>query len=342
MGRKSIETTADLSPQPVLEVAPEYVEAVNTMALIDAAQRDYSQGRDLVNQLLGQAQMAAAIGKMTQTFGVSKLVAVKEGKLYQSLKGVKTPNGLELEGTWEEFCNLLGISDEKANQDIANLQAFGEEALEQMQRIGVGYRDLRKFRKLPEDQRVSLIEAAKEGDKGALLEFAEDLIAKHAKEKDSLTKERDSARARLADETETNERIILSKNEKIDKLDRELHRLQRSIELPSWPDQVPELNIQSMSLIGQVQILLSRLEAQREAIMAVDFGDRAGEPEAVSAMESMAMTYVRGLEDCFNQLADLAHAGRTVFDLWPTGEDGEGELLFFGNAAAQDDEQEGI
>lgn len=341
MGRKSIETTADLSPQPTLEGAPEYVETVNTMALIDAAQRDYSQGRDLVNQLLGQAQMATALGKMAETFGVSKLAAVKEGKLYQSLKGTATPNGSELMGTWEEFCSLLGMSVDKADLDIANLQAFGEEALEQMQRIGVGYRDLRKFRKLPEDQRVALIEAAKEGDKGALLEFAEDLIAKHTKEKESLTKERDSARARLVDETETNERIILSKNEKIDKLDRELHRLQRSIELPSWPDQVPELNVQSMSLIGQVQILLSRLEAQREAIMAVDFGDRTGEPEAISAMESMAMTYVRGLEDCFIQLADLAHAGRTAFDLWPTGED-EGEPMFFGRAADQDSAQEGV
>ena len=152
-----------------------------------ALQQGYGQGRDLVNQLLGQAQAFQAAGNLLQTFGVSKLAIVKENKLYQQLAGSKTPNGLELKGTWVEFCELLGISDEKANQDIANLQAFGESALEQMQRAGIGYRDLRQFRKLPTDQRTALIEAAKEGDKDTLLELAEDLIAKHSKEKESLT-----------------------------------------------------------------------------------------------------------------------------------------------------------
>ena len=113
-------------------------ETAQEVAAVDGLtqlQASYSQGRDLVNQLLGQAQAFQAAGNLLQTFGVSKLALVKENKLYQQLSGMKTPNGLELKGTWVEFCQLLGMSDEKANQDIANLHAFGEEALEQMQRI---------------------------------------------------------------------------------------------------------------------------------------------------------------------------------------------------------------
>ena len=200
------------------EIAPQEKPAINheqlshdmaAAAQLGKAIQNYGQGRDLVNQLLGQAQAFQAAGDLLQTFGVSKLAIVKENKLYQQLAGSTTPNGLELKGTWVEFCNLLGISDEKANQDIANLQTFGEKALENMQRAGIGYRDLRQFRKLPTDQRTALIEAAKEGDKGTLLELAEDLIAKHQREKESFTKKLEDTEASLAAS-----RVVVGEKEK--------------------------------------------------------------------------------------------------------------------------------
>lgn len=156
---------------------------------ISADEVQAQEDRDLLNQLLGQAQMADAFGKFSQTVWSSKLAFVKENKLYQSLKGKITPNGLELSGTWIEFCNLLGVSDEKANQDIANLRTFGEEALESMSRMGIGYRELRQFRKLPDDSRNALIEVARQGDKESLLELAEELIAKQTAEKEKLAQQ---------------------------------------------------------------------------------------------------------------------------------------------------------
>ncbi len=92
---------------------------------------------------------------------------------------MKIPNsGKVLTGTWEEFCNLLGKSVDKVDTDITNLKAFGEEALESMQRIGIGYRKLRQYRQLPQTQQEELIEAAKANDKDAFLEVAEELITK--------------------------------------------------------------------------------------------------------------------------------------------------------------------
>ena len=171
------------------EVLKEDTAALNTLAVIELSKQEYGQGRDLVNQLLGQAQAFQASGNLLQTFGVSKLAIVKENKLYQQLKGMRTPTGLEFSGTWVEFCGLLGMSDEKVNQDIANLITFGEEALAKMQLVGIGFNDLRKFRKLPLDAKTELIEAAKAGDTDTLLELAEDLIAKHIKEKTDLAQE---------------------------------------------------------------------------------------------------------------------------------------------------------
>ena len=168
-------------------------DTMNTMTTI---QSEYNEERDLVNQLLGQAQMADAFAKFSLTVRTSKLNFVKENKLYRNLKGKKSPNGYDfLTGTWEEFCNLLGISVQKADLDIQNLKEFGEEALESMSQMGIGYRELRQYRKLPEDQKTALIEVAKAGDKEALVELAEEFIAKNAKEKEQLKKENSNLQA---------------------------------------------------------------------------------------------------------------------------------------------------
>lgn len=205
MARTKQETT-ELAPDVTLN--PELISSQNLMAVVSSHMTDE---RDLLNQLLGQAQMAEAFGKFSQTVWSSKLAFVKENKLYQSLKGKKGPNGLELQGTWVEFCSLLGVSDEKANQDIANLTAFGEEALESMSRMGIGYRELRQFRRLPEDQKSALIEVAKEGDKTALLELAEEMIAKHAREKEELKTDLEISRQMLAEKKKNSARCAMKK-----------------------------------------------------------------------------------------------------------------------------------
>ncbi|EAM6083128.1 hypothetical protein HB016_004836 [Salmonella enterica subsp. enterica] len=145
--------------------------------------------RDLLNQLLGQAQMADAFGKFSRTVRTSKLAFVKENKLYRHLRGKKTPNGSEFSGTWEDFCNLIGNSVDSVDLDIANLRTFGEEALESMSRMGIGYRELRQFRKLPDDSRNALIEVARQGDKESLLDLAEELIARQNEEKEKLAQQ---------------------------------------------------------------------------------------------------------------------------------------------------------
>jgi len=148
-----------------------------------------AEERDLMNQLLGQAQMADAFAKFSATVAVSKLLYVKENKLYRALAGMKGRDGRGFDGTWEEFCKLLGTSAPKVNEDINNLQSFGEQALDSMSRMGIGYRELRQYRRLPEDQKTALIEVAKAGDKEAFLDLAEEMIAKHSREKEDLAKQ---------------------------------------------------------------------------------------------------------------------------------------------------------
>lgn len=187
------ELIPDVTLNPVLETTQ------NLMATVSGQMNDE---RDLLNQLLGQAQMADAFAQFSLTVSTSKMAYVKENKLYRALSGRKTADGQQFSGTWDEFCSLLGRSRQQIDEDILNLRTLGEEALESMSRMGIGYRELRQFRRLPEDQKSALIEVAKEGDKTALLDLAEEMIAKHAREKEELKTDLEISRQMLAEKKE--------------------------------------------------------------------------------------------------------------------------------------------
>lgn len=193
----------------------------------------YSDDRDLINQLLGQVQMAGASEDFFRTVRTSKLAFVKENKLYRALAGKKSPHGAELlNGTWEEFCGLLGRSVDQADRDISNLRAFGEEALENMSRMGIGYREMRQYRRLSDDDKTALIEVAKLGDKESFVELAEEIITKHSKDKEVIAKRAEDAEADLE---ASRQRVALKETEN-EKLTGEVLKLKRRIET-STPDE---------------------------------------------------------------------------------------------------------
>lgn len=217
MARKSTTTTPAVPTEADMHVPEELTEGVNLQAASAAA---YSEERDLLNQLLGQAQMADAFAQFSKTVFTSKLAYVKENKLYQSLNGKKNEDGLQLTGTWTEFCSLMNITPQHANEDIANLKHFGEHALDSMSRMGIGYREMRQFRRLPDDQKTALIEVAASGDKESFVELAEEIIAKHSKEKAALQERETEAR----NEVEARDRLLAEKNERLHGLELEINQ----------------------------------------------------------------------------------------------------------------------
>lgn len=123
-------------------------------------------------------------------------------------------------GSWSDFCNVLGYSVNKIDEDLQNLSVFGEDFLESSKRLGLGYREMRKLRKLPDDARAEIIEAdySETADKEELLERIEDLTAKFAKEKGELEGKLKQSR----DNYEAQAKVLANKNEQINKLDLKL------------------------------------------------------------------------------------------------------------------------
>lgn len=263
MARKT--STTEIQPMAEINQQAFQEDARALTALGDIAQ-GMQEERDLVNQLLGQTQMADAFAKFSVTVTTSKLAFVKENKLYKALKGQKSRDGHDfLSGTWQEFCGILGRSVEQVDEDIRNLRALGEEALESMSRMGIGYRELRQYRKLPEDQKSALLEAAKSGDKDAFVDLAEELIAKNAKDKEALAQQLDNVNA----DYKAQSQVLADTSSKLQDTKLELEKTRRLVAARTPDEKITAVREEAIKLATEAEVAVAcKLRPAVEALVA--------------------------------------------------------------------------
>ena len=209
------------------------------------SEKDIQNSTALAAQALTQDKAQAyELAGMIKAFDFTqKLVTVTTLKIINEVKKTKSYKGLEIMNpsgelvtvtTFKDFCACLGLSVETVDRNLLNLNVLGEEFLETSQRLGLGYREMRKLRKLPDDARAEIIEAdySETADKEELLEKIEDLTAKHAKEKAEL----ESKLKRKTDDYDAQSRVLDNKNKRIDQLDAELEKKRHYIDTLT-PDQ---------------------------------------------------------------------------------------------------------
>lgn len=305
MARKP--TTTEFTPMD--EINPEALqEDVGSLGMLGTIAQGMQDERDLVNQLLGQAQMADALSKFTATVAVSKMAHVKENKLYRAIAGMKDRDGRGFSGTWEEFCALLGTSAPKVNEDINNLRSFGEEALDSMSRMGIGYRELRQYRRLPEDQKAALIEVAKSGDKESFVELAEEIISKHAAEKAELQKKLEDAQG----DYDALSKVEADTSKKLRDARLDMEKLQ--LRTAPWSEKVAPFQEE----IAKRQVIIDESMGRHlQAVEALDawwLGEVANQPdydpESQSEMPLEVRTVLVELHDAINRSAHLIAAAR--------------------------------
>ncbi|HCW0448402.1 TPA: hypothetical protein OW490_006186 [Pseudomonas aeruginosa] len=272
MARKA--STPKIDPMPEINQEA-FQEDVNAVGVLGAIAQGMHEERDLVNQILGQVQMARSIARFADVVSLSKLAHIKETKLYRALQGKKgfDPDGNEIAdvGTWDGFCQALGLSRSKVDEDLTNLNAFGEEALNQLSAIGAGYRELRQWRKLPEDARSALIEAAKQGNKDAVEYLAEELIATHTKEKAALEKQVEDLRA---DNEALGERMA-RKSRELDETVHELEKTKRRIQTMKADEAEKELRQEATAIAFEAEADISGKLREAFSIM-VSHAEKTG------------------------------------------------------------------
>lgn len=210
-----------------------------------------------------QIQLSEQVGALKATGFFKKVSTVTEIKLIAEIKESKKYKGLKLIdhngkyvtcSTFQDFCGAIGYSYEKINQDIQNLSAFGEDFLETSQRMGLGYRDLRKLRKLDDADREVIIEgeAVKAEDRESLIDLIEEMSAKHRKQKDALETENKELKA----DKDALETILQKKDEKMNQLDTEVTKLKSPAEIQRRAESEPqELEKAALETLGTESIL---------------------------------------------------------------------------------------
>ena len=196
-------------------------------AVVMAAQAMTAEMADAY-EMLGMIKMSDFHRKLTTCQHIKVLAEFKEAKKYKGLEMLDISGNRRQVSTWDDFCSALGFSRQKIDEDISNLYKLGEDFLETSQRLGLGYREMRKLRQLPEEARAEIVEAdySEATDKEDLIEKIEDLTAKHAKEKEALQ----AQLKRKSDDYEAQAKVLATKNERINHLDLELAKKTKAIE----------------------------------------------------------------------------------------------------------------
>ncbi len=235
-----------------------------------------------------QMQLSEKIGALKATAFIKKLVTVTEIKMLAELKETKEYKGLQIFDldrklvtvtSWDEFCKAIGQSREHLDENIRNLSTFGEDFLETSQRMGLGYRDLRKLRKLPEDQQELIIngEAVKAEDKESLIDLIEEMSVKHAKDKASLQKKLETNESELTkrikeleSEARAKDSVLATKDKKINELDARLtirkdisqhHIVQQEVEA-HINDELAQASASVLTAISQFNAKVELLTSQ--------------------------------------------------------------------------------
>ena len=198
------------------------VAMVEQEKLFEESPRRQLEGREQLiahtHQMIGQIRAADMFGKFANVSSLVWMQQVKESKLYRDIPGL---------GTWEDFCNYIGLSRQKVDLDLQNLAAFGEEFLLTVSSLSVGYRELRKLRQLTHDGQLVIDNEAIEigGERVPLApehkEELQALIERVINEKDSALVEAQTELRVKTKQMESQHDLIRRQEHSLSKLEKE-------------------------------------------------------------------------------------------------------------------------
>lgn len=226
----------------------------------------------LLSEKVGALKAFEFTKKLLTVSTIKILAELKESNEYKGLKTIGQDGNLLTVSTWEQFCQSIGKSRQHIDEEIRNLSAFGEDFLETSQRMGIGYRDLRKLRKIPDDERDIIIngEAVQAGDKDSLIELIEDMSVRHSKTKIKLENQVKD----LTAEAKAKDRVIQQKQQTIDDKNTELNIKDEKLALRShapaferakdYATQMDVFKIDALQLFGNISALYEQIEQDDE------------------------------------------------------------------------------
>lgn len=184
------------------------------------------------SRLTGRVEAFEFISKLTTVGGLMTLKKIKESGVYKEL-----PNS----NTWADYCKSIGLSRTKVDEDLNNLNTFGEEFLTTVGTFGLGYRELRSLSKQVKSGNLEVKDAEViiDGevipldDKDELRDALDTLLKskyKEIEEKDKLLKEKEIQLSVVRETKDGFARRMDKAEEEAEKYKKEINVLNNNIE----------------------------------------------------------------------------------------------------------------
>ncbi|EGY52031.1 hypothetical protein [Neisseria shayeganii] len=287
------------------------ISEMQNAAALTAQNLTFEKARIL--EQVGAIKMAAITRRFVSVTEIEMLADIKQSKQYKDLPMVINGESVFVT-TWEQFCNAIGSSVETIDNNIRNYQRMGGEFFEYAQNAGIPQRTLAQIGRLPAADREMVIEMAQkeETTKDAVLQVLEQIMAKHAAEKEQAAAEKAELESRVQDLQETasaKDEVISQKNKKVDELAEKLAKKQGSAEEPKPEDVGSELVFRMESIAVGARSDISRFAELFEQLEA------HGQAHGFNFQPTMA--------GCLNQIMMDVQRLRDRFGLPATVPDGE-------------------
>ena len=205
-------------------------EAVTDVVLNDSAVANIEKAQDAVARLDQEADEILAAGidlgrlealDFMATVANSAILPiyenVKKSKAWKFLRNTKSGDGRHF-ASLDEFCEVkLGKSYKRLRELSLNRSLIGQEAFEQAERLGLRQVDYNAIKTLPAPDQELMRRAVEEAQsRDEVLDLLQELAARHAKEKETASKEilQLQADKKYATEQQDKERTRAEKAEK--------------------------------------------------------------------------------------------------------------------------------
>jgi len=201
-------------------------------------------------------------------------------------------------GNLEDFCRrIFGRSYNKMLEEAQNLHLLGEQAYEAAAQLRIGRNALRLTRTLP-PEKLEVVRAAigNGGTKAEVLSVIEDLAEK--------VQQAEAATVEAKAELKASEDVLAAKNKTIDKLQRDLKRIEK---LP--PDeQLARLKNEATAIATEAEAIVLGGLRQALAALSVENGQETRDHDVfMSGLVGQVQAQLNALRDEFN-LPDVSNA----------------------------------
>lgn len=184
------------------------------------------------SRLTGRVEAFSFISKLTTVGSLMTIKKIKESGAYKELPNCKT---------WQDYCKSIGFSANKIDEDLLNLNTFGENLLTTVGDFNLGYKDLRQLRKevksgqleVKDESVVIDGEVIPLDDKDELRDALDTLLKskyKEIEEKDKLLKEKEIQLEVVRETKDSFARRMDKAEEEAEKYKKEINVLNNNIE----------------------------------------------------------------------------------------------------------------